>query len=138
MGKLRESAASLGFFGDDLDPREITAALGSEPSVGVRTGELWRTGSGAEKVAVTGSWRISAERRTPGDLDGQINDLLNGLSDDFSAWRLFSQRYRGRVFCGLFLASENDGLTLRSETVARLGQRGLLIELDIYSPDDPT
>lgn len=134
MGVLYESEASLGFDGDDLDPAEITKALGREPDVGVRKGELWRTRSGAEKIALHGSWRITAERCRPGDLDGQINDLLDALSNDFAAWRSFSQRYRGRMFCGLFLASYNEGETLRSETLFRLGERGLRLDLDIY-PD---
>ncbi|MDQ0839238.1 hypothetical protein QFZ54_003022 [Sphingomonas faeni] len=79
-----------------------------------------------------------AERREPADLDGQINDLLDGLSDDCSVWRSLSHLFRGRVFCGLFLASGNEGLTLRSETLARLSERGLLLDLDIYGPDDAT
>ncbi|HEX8556164.1 MAG TPA: DUF4279 domain-containing protein [Sphingomonas sp.] len=135
MGFLYRSAVSLGFYGDDLEPAEITNALAAEPTVGVRKGGLWRTSTGAEKVATRGQWRVQAERCEPGDLDGQINDLLDCLSGDLPAWRSFSARYRGRVFCGLFLASGNEGLTLRSETLLRLGERGLLIDFDIYGPD---
>lgn len=137
MGILHESAASIGFYGDDLDPAQITASLGAEPTVGVRKGGLWRTSKGAEKVARTGSWRLAAERRKPADLDGQINDLLNGLSDDLPAWQSFAAQYRGRIFCGLFLASGNEGLTLRPETLVRVGERGLDIDLEIYGQDLP-
>ncbi len=137
MGILHKSAATIGFYGDDLDPTEITEALGAEPTVGVRKGGVWKTKSGAVKTAVTGSWRIEAEYCEPGDLDGQINGLLDGLSEDLVVWRSFSQRHRGRVFCGLFLDSGNEGLTLRSETLLRLGERGLLIDLDIYGLDQP-
>jgi hypothetical protein len=138
MGVLHKSAASIGFYGDDLDPAEITTALGAEPTVGVRKGGEWRTRSGTEKISPRGAWRMEAERREPGDLDGQINDLLDSLSNDLPAWRSFSQRYRGRVFCGVFLASGNEGLTLRSETLARLGERDLLIDFDIYGSDMST
>jgi len=137
MGVLHESAASIGFYGDDLDPAEITKALGAEPTVGVRKGGVWHTKSGAEKTARQGSWRVEAERCQPGDLEAQINDLLDRLSDDLPAWREFAQRYRGRVFCGLFLASGNEGLTLHAPTLVRVGERGLLIDLDIYGPDLP-
>jgi len=137
MGILQKSAASIGFYGDDLDPAEITAALGAEPTVGVSKGGQWKTKSGAVKIAVTGSWRIEAERCEPGDLDGQINGLLDNLSNDLVAWRSFSQRHQGRAFCGLFLGSGNEGLTLRSYTLLRLGERGLLIDLDIYGLDQP-
>jgi hypothetical protein len=137
MGSLHKSAASLGFYGDDLDPAQITARLGGEPSIGVRKGESWLTSRGAEKIARTGSWRLKAERREPADLDNQINDLLDGLTDELTAWQSFAERYRGRIFCGLFLASGNEGLTLRPETLLRVGERGLLIDLDIYGQDLP-
>lgn len=137
MGILHKSAASIGFYGDDLDPAEITARLGAEPTVGVRKGGLWLTSMGAEKTASTGSWRLVAERREPADLDRQINDLLNGLSEDLPTWRSFAAQYRGRIFCGLFLASGNEGLSLRPDTLVRVGERGLLIDLDIYGQDLP-
>jgi hypothetical protein len=121
MGILHKSAASIGFYGDDLDPAEITAALGANPTVGVSKGGQWKTKSGAVKTAVIGSWRIEAEYCEPGDLDSQINGLLDGLSDDLVAWRSLSRRYRGCAFCGLFLASGNEGLMLRSKTLLRLG-----------------
>ncbi len=137
MGILHKSAVSIGFYGDDLNPAEITMALGGEPTVGVSKGGQWKTKSGVVKTAARGSWRVEAEHCEPGDLDGQINDLLDGLSNDLVAWRSFSQRRRGRAFCGLFLGSEHEGLTLRSETLFRLGERGLLIDLDIYALDQP-
>ena len=137
MAILHKSVASLGFYGDDLDPAEITDLLGGEPSVGIRKGATWLTSLGAEKVARTGSWRLKADRQEPANLDFQINGLLNGLTNDLAPWRSLSQRYRGRLFCGLFLASGNEGLTLQSETLVRVGERGLLIDFDIYGQDLP-
>ena len=137
MTTLHKSAASLGFYGDDLDPAEITDLLGGEPSVGVRKGATWLTSLGAEKVARTGSWRLKADRHEPANLDYQISWLLNGLTKDLGPWRSLSERYRGRILCGLFLASGNEGLTLQPETLVRVGERGLLIDLDIYRQDVP-
>lgn len=132
MGTPESSAASIGFYGDDLDPSEITRQLGCEPTVGVAKGGTWITEMGAEKVARTGSWRLVAERRAPADLDGQIRHLFSAINDDFAAWRSLAGRFRGRVFCGVFLASGNDGLTLRPETLRMIGERGLVLDLDIY------
>lgn len=137
MGTPDSSAASIGFFGDDLDPSEITRQLDCEPTFGVAKGGTWITGMGAEKIARTGSWRLVAERRAPADLDAQIGHLLSAINDDLEAWRSLAGRFRGRVFCGLFLASSNDGLTLRPETLLMIGQRGLLLDLDIYEQNDP-
>ena len=137
MGSLHKSAASLGFYGDDLDPDEITAVLGRKPNVGVRKGGRWLTSKGAEKIAHTGSWRLVADQCDPADLDGQINSLFDRMTDHLPAWHSFVGRYRGRVFCGLFLASSNEGLTLRSETLVRIGERGLLLDFDIYGQELP-
>jgi hypothetical protein len=137
MGTPDSSAASIGFFGDDLDPSEITRQLGCEPTVGVAKGGTWITAKGAEKVARTGSWRLVAERRAPADLDAQIGLLLSAMNDDLEAWRSLAGRFRGRVFCGVFLASGNDGLTLRPDTLLMIGHRSLVLDLDIYEQTDP-
>lgn len=133
MSHLRKSAASLGFQGDFLDPGEITRLLGRSPSVGVAKGELWYTSLGAEKRAETGSWRIWADYREPADLDAQIRLLLSPLSDDLEVWRRLSGLYAGRIFAGLFLGSYNQGIGVHAETVTMMGERGLHLELDIYS-----
>ncbi|WP_278377139.1 DUF4279 domain-containing protein [Sphingobium yanoikuyae] len=132
MGVLHRSAASIGFYGDDLDPTEITERLG-EPTIAVKMGGTFQTLGGRDKIARTGSWQVTAKDQQPADLDRQINDLLDGLSDDIVSWQAFSQRFRSRVFCGLFLEDSNEGLALRSETLSRLGDRGLCLHLDIYS-----
>ena len=62
----------------------------------------------------------------------QIRHLLSGFNNDLEAWRSLAGRFRGRVFCGLFLASANDGLTLQPETLLMIGERGLMLDLDIY------
>ena len=49
MARLSESAASLRFFGDNLDPEKLTRLLGSEPSIGRRKGESRRN---ATKVRI--------------------------------------------------------------------------------------
>jgi hypothetical protein len=135
MATLSKSAASLSFFGDDLDPDEITRLLGKQPKVGVRKGGTWLTASGAEKIARIGSWRLSVDRREPGDLNGQIVELLEGLNDDLTAWRDLSARFGGRIFCGLFLDNWNEGLTLPASTLALLADRGLKLDLDIYGAE---
>jgi hypothetical protein len=135
MGSLHKTAASLRFFGDALDPDEITARLGAPPTVGVRKGGTWTTSTGASKPARTGSWRLETERRWPGDLDGQIAELLNALTDDLTVWRDLTTRFQADLFCGLFLQEGNEGLSLSAETTLSLGERGLVLALDIYGSE---
>jgi len=137
MGVLHKSAVSVGFYSDELDPSHISEVLGAQPTSGVKKGGVWTTSMGVEKIAVTGSWRIKSEHRSPGDLNGQIQEILAKLTSDTTAWRGLSERYQGRIFCGLFLASGNEGVRLESETISAIGERGLLLDFDIYGSELP-
>jgi hypothetical protein len=136
MTELNKTAASLRFFGDDLDPEEITRRLGGQPTVGVRKGGIWLTSLGREKTAYKGQWRLTVERRSPGDLDGQVAELFAPLTTDLAVWHDLSSRFQADVFCGLFLNEFNEGISLSPETLSAVGLRGLSLDMDIYGPDD--
>jgi hypothetical protein len=136
MGKLHRSVASLGFYGDDLDPSEITEQLGS-PTWGRRIGETWLSPAGREKIARTGAWLLEIEDQEPADLDVQINALLDKLSNDLPSWCSLAARFKGRIFLGLFLDSSNEGIAIQPKTLARLCERGLLLDFDIYGHSAP-
>lgn len=133
MGPVHDTAATLRFSGDDLDPDEITEKLGATPSRAERKGQTIRgPRSGRERIARTGSWHLTVEHRSPGDLNAQIKELLKLATDDTSVWRPLSKRYKPDVFCGVFLETLNEGLNLEAETLALLAERGLFINFDIY------
>jgi len=136
MGTISRTVATLRFFGDDLQPDEITTALGRPPSESTVKGAEWTTPSGRLKVANRGSWRLRAEDCEPGDLDSQIEELLSGLTGDLSVWMDLAKRFRADVFCGLFLDDFNEGISLSPRTLELLGSRHLLLGLDIYSRSD--
>ena len=81
MAIIGTSTLTLRFFGDDLDPGEITARLGCTPSHGVPKGGTIVARRGTERIARTGSWRLSARDRTPGDLDGQAAEVFDKSRD---------------------------------------------------------
>jgi hypothetical protein len=136
MTILHQTAASLSFFGDDLDPDEITRLLGGKPTVGVRKGGVWHTELGVPKTAYRGSWRVRVARRSPGDLDSQVAELFAPLSNNMAVWNDLSRRFKARIFCGLFLNEFNEGLVLAPETLIAIGSRGLNLDLDIYAPEE--
>ena len=138
MAVLSGSAASLRFFGDDLDPDALTLLLGHQPTNSERKGqEIVSKITGKKRTARSGGWRLSAERREPGDLDAQISEILGQLTDDMSIWQDLTSRFRADVFCGLFMEEGNEGTSLSNETLQRLAKRGLTIDFDIYdSPDE--
>jgi len=137
MGEVLRTAASLRFFGDDLDPDQVTYALGKVPTQCARKGEpIERGSSGTFRTANYGTWLLEVERRSPGDLNGQIAELLKGTTDDLEIWRSLSQRFQSDIFCGLFLNKQMSGIDVSPQTMLTLGERGLLLDLDIYPMSD--
>jgi len=76
--------------------------------------------------------------REPGDLDEQIASILGSLGDDLEAWRRVSAKYKGNLFCGVFVRGVNQGDTLSPATMIAIAERGLELQLDIYALDVPT
>jgi hypothetical protein len=136
MGAIDHSVATLRLFGDDLVPDEISALLGASPTVSHRKGqELVGSKTSIARIAKTGSWRLSAARREPEDLEAQIFEILGQLTQDLTVWEPLA-RFQPDLFCGLFMGSSNDGLPLSAKALLALGQRGIALGLDIYDVGD--
>ena len=133
MPQLYQTTASLRIFGDDLEPDEVTALLGASPTHAVRRGDL-RSTRPETRPARAGSWRLQSGYAKPGDLDVQIHDLLALTTDEPAVWKTIHERYQADLFCGLFMQTGNDGLSLKPETLVAIVSRGLELQLDIYDP----
>jgi hypothetical protein len=133
MANLSKTAASLRVIGDDLDPEEVTRLLGKKPDRARRRGEATQF-EARESVARTGSWSVKTNSREPGDLDQQIGELLAGTTEDLATWRRVADSYRVDAFCGFFMKEGNEGITISPETLQKLGERGIALDLDIYAP----
>lgn len=132
MAAISETHAALRFFGDDLDPDHVTASLGGRPSRCARKGDVIRSEkTGSERVAKTGSWIASVERREPGDLDGQVQELLSPLTKDLSVWRSL-EGYRPDLFVGMFLQESNEGIEISADSLLALAERGIRLAIDVY------
>ena len=102
MGHLDHSVATLRLFGDDLLPEDISQMLGARPTAAHRKGErVFGKVTGSVRIAETGSWRLSAERREPENLESQIFEILGRLSSDVAVWREIGSRYKLDLFCGI-------------------------------------
>ena len=137
MGILYKTVACLRVMGDDLIPNEITNQLGCEPTRKMIKGEpfSWHK-QGNPRIAKSGMWRFDAVERMPGNLDLQIYEILDLLTSDLDIWEYLSKKYRMDIFCGLFMDSSMEGISLSSETMFALGQRRIEIDFDIYGPDE--
>lgn len=132
MAAIYETAAALRFCGDELVPHEVTKLMGAPSTSAVSKGELI-VGRGP-RVARSGIWGLTVNRRQPGDLSGQIDEILSGLTQDLEVWRDLSARFGGCIFVGFFMAEGNEGYGLSSDTLKLLTDRGLSLLIDIY-PD---
>ncbi len=128
---IHETAATLRFWGDELDPQEVTKLLGAAPTRGAFKGQL--IVGRRPMVARSGKWHLTVNRRQPGNLSGQIEEILSGLTQDLNVWRDLSNRFDGNIFVGFFMAEGNEGYDLPSKTMKLLTDRGLSLLLDIYS-----
>ncbi|MFK8253557.1 DUF4279 domain-containing protein [Ancylobacter terrae] len=136
MAKVHESAVTLRFSGDDLDPEAVSTAIGLRPTKGVRKGEIWFLPNGTEMIARTGMWHFHIGRKVPGDLDKPISSLFSLASTDLDVWRDLSRRYHGHLFVGLMLKHGNEGIAIEPEVLAAIGARGLRLDFDIYTCHD--
>ena len=50
-------------------------------------GGTWHTRDGTERIASTGMWDKAVARRLPGDLDGQVAELLALMTSDLAVRR---------------------------------------------------
>lgn len=130
-GEIDEVCISLRFFGDDLDPYQLTQLLGSESTGSYRKGDVLR-GKKYDRVMPTGSWFLSTPRSATASLDAHINSLLDCVTSDLDIWRELTQKYDSDLFCGVWLFRWNRGVDLEPETLKRMADRRLRLGLDIY------
>ena len=136
MPVLHRSVAALRVSGDELDPEEITRALGCMPTASQRKGEV-RIGkyTQASVIARIGQWRLDATPTEPADLTAQVGELVGKLTSDLTVWKTISAKYRIDLYCGWFMKGGNEGVKMPPETIKSLSSRFIALDVDIYGPD---
>lgn len=135
-GEFDLASVSLRFFGDDLDPDEISKLLNCEPTHGYRKGDILPD-ERYHIVAKTGCWRLRGEQRNDLTLEKQILELFDRLSSDLETWRKLTRQYSGDLFCGLWMEDFNRGLDFSPELMNKIAERGLKLGLDVYYNKTP-
>jgi hypothetical protein len=136
MATISKTVATLRIFGDELVPEEVSALLGHAADKTQRKGEeIVSRSTGAVRIAKFGIWMLHATDAEPGDLDGQVSQILGKLTNDLTAWKHIAARFRIDLFCGLFMDREIEGLSISPQSLMLLAERGIELALDIYSAD---
>lgn len=94
----------------------------------VRTNK--RTGKQYERKS--GHWSLVATECEPEDIDGQVSEILSRLPSDLATWRELANKYSIDLFCGIFMEKSNEGMDISPTTLVELGNRGIMLALDIY------
>lgn len=111
MALICRSTACLRLLGDALRPEdEVTGLLGCPPTKSHLASI--QAPPGAKAPSRTGAWLLSAEERSPGDLDAQIGELPSKLTNDLEVWRDLTHKFRTSVFCGVFLHGQSEGIAV--------------------------
>jgi hypothetical protein len=135
MADLARSVASLRVSGEELLPDEVSSLLGAAPSWAYARGDQVST-RGPIRLAKHGMWLLQAAETVPADLDAQVDELLGHLTPDLGTWHELADRFSVDLFCGWFMSRPNEGLEVSPRTLLALGERQVVLGLDIYGGDD--
>jgi hypothetical protein len=148
--------ASLRVFGDGLEPDEVSALLGHEPTRCHRKGDKLGSHHGARQgghpgghssgsssghaghgtaVEPTGAWILDSRISEKAEIEDHVESILALLTSDYDEWASLTERFSASILCGVFLDQYNEGFELSPRLCKALANRGLVIAFDIYSGD---
>ncbi|WP_411825403.1 DUF4279 domain-containing protein [Luteolibacter sp. AS25] len=135
MACLHQSAIALRIVGDDLVPSDITDLLGATPDYSCAKGDtVVSKKTGKTRTLKSGMWQLKTQDCQPENINGQIREILERLTDDMAIWESLASQYHVDLFCGLFMNCSNEGLDFTAGSLSALGERGIKIALNIYAP----
>ena len=134
MAAIARVRVSLRVFGDSLEPEEVSALLGRDPSRCHRKGDPLG-GESAGAVERTGAWILDSPLSEKTEIEEHIETLLGTLSSDPDEWEQLSSRFSASILCSAFMDQYNEGFELSPRAARLVAERGLVIAFDLYSGD---
>lgn len=134
MADLARAVASLRVTGENLVPADVSALLGCESTKSWAKGDSLKS-HGATRTARFGLWSLEADETEPANLDAQVTVILSRLTTNQAVWVKLCAEYDVDLFCGWFMEYGNEGVSIKPETMAALGTRGILLDIDLYGGD---
>ncbi len=137
MAAIARVRVSLRVFGDSLEPEEVSALLGRDPTRCHRKGDPMggRAGKGGTAVEPTGAWILDSALSEKAEIEEHVETLLSGVSNDSDEWEQLTSRFSASILCSVFLDQYNEGFEVSPRLARSLADRGLVIAFDIYSGD---
>ena len=139
MAAIARVRVSLRVFGDGLEPDEVSALLGRQPTRSHRKGDQIRTAGkdsgNSPATALTGAWILDSGLSEKAEIEDHVEALLSPVSNDSDEWASLTSRFSASILCSAFLDQYNEGFELSPRLAQSLADRGLVIAFDIYSGD---
>jgi len=129
-GLVDETRVTLGVYGPELEPDEISTLLGCTPTSAHRCGDLRRNGI---PPWPQGAWLLSVEGKAPTGPEELIELLTARLPGESAIWERLTAKYSVRVTLGLFTGDWNRGFELSPSSISRLAAIGARVGFDIYA-----
>lgn len=135
---LNEATASFRVFHRDVDPAEVSALLGLEPTFGTKAGDERASTSKRGKRTVHGSvqeggWVLASGCSRALTLEEHLHVLLDRLEPCSKAVAVLRGRgYRVDFYCGYFQRAGQGGPSFSPTLLARLSRMEVPLGVDIF------
>lgn len=133
LAAIARVSVSLRVFGDGLEPDEVSALLGRQPTRFHRKGD--KSSKNGSAPGRTGGWILDSRLSQKDEIEEHIESLLAPISNDSDEWENLTSRFSASILCSIFLDQFNEGFELSPRLAQSLADRGLVIAFDIYSGD---
>lgn len=134
-GEIDETSITLRFFGDELEPDEITEKLKCEPTDAHKKGDIVPNPF-KPRVVKTGTWLLNREKGSEKNLEEQILELFEELPKDLEVWQDLAERFEADIYCGAWLKAWNRDVWFSPDLLKQISDRGLHIGIAIYCDCD--
>lgn len=127
--------ASLGVYGFDEAPDEITALLGVEPSHTARRGDPYVNSQGkvTTRLNPRNGWYVDHHLDPHASLEEQVEDLVGAVKRAREKFQKLPPGSQVELRCSVFLFGEYPELRISAHASDVLGAIGAAIVVDIMS-----
>jgi len=132
-GLVDESSATLGIYGETLDPEIITMKLCVSPTKAFKKGFCQGSSS---MPSPHGAWILKVSGESPVSPQEHLQKLIMMLPSDTEIWKEINRIFKVRLCVSIHMLGWNKGFSISSGILKKISEIGLSLEFDIYTYDD--
>ena len=129
MAAIARVSVSLRVFGDGLEPDEVSALLGCQPSRFHRKGD--GRPQGDPSIEPTGAWILESLLPETAEIEDHVESLLSQISNDGDEWANLTTRFSASILCTLLIDQYGGVFELSPRLAEWMAERGLVIAFEL-------